>query len=300
MLQVHLLRISQAFSSTVGDIALRDESLDPLLDLVDEVSRGEPGCLCGRLLGRYTVATLLNRPWSSLTFAKSSADGPTWCIQGHSASPVLDFNASHDSDLVVVASLLSPPPALSRIGVDVMRIRNPWEDTVPLPISSTASPNTCTPASSVAEACPLTLPRRTMQLTAHELAALATLPASEQKLCHALALWTLKEAYVKAIGEGLHFDLQKVEFRLTLCTAGDKDGSASAGVGRRDGARMDGWRFSLVEVQGSTGEEAYFLALAEQARDAHDEVQLLPRGASPDWVHEVDLVAIETLARNAE
>ncbi|GAA5821404.1 hypothetical protein JCM3770_003507 [Rhodotorula araucariae] len=288
MLQVHLLRISQAFPSTASDTALQDESLDPLLDLVDEVSRGDVRkyrflrdarrCLCGRLLGRYTAATRLNRPWSSLTFAKSERGRP-YLFQAHSASPVLDFNTSHDSDLVVTASLLSPHPPQSHIGIDVMRIRNPWEDT-----------SIADFIDGIAE-----------QLTAHELAALATLPTSEQKLRHALALWTLKEAYVKAIGEGLHLDLQRVEFRLTLCTAGDKDGSVSAGVGRRDGARMDGWRFTLVEVeQGSEGEEAYFVALAEQARGAHGEVQPLPRGASPDWVHEVDLVTIETLARNAE
>ncbi|BGP40157.1 hypothetical protein JCM10449v2_004115 [Rhodotorula kratochvilovae] len=193
-------------------------------------------------------------------------------VQPPVASPVLDLNTSHDADLIVVASLLSPTSPPTRIGVDVMRIRNPWEGTS---ISDFID--------GIAE-----------QLTPTELAALSARPTADEQLRHALALWTLKEAYVKALGEGLHLDLRRVEFRLAL-------GGANEGEGRRDGVRMEGWRFCLAEIDGGEGEgeETYFLAVAEEADGARGAVRILPRGARLAWLQEVDLKAIEALARNA-
>lgn len=40
-----------------------------------------------------------------------------------------DFNTSHDSNLVAVATLKRDGNSKRRIGVDVMKVRNPWEGT---------------------------------------------------------------------------------------------------------------------------------------------------------------------------
>ncbi|GAA5896013.1 hypothetical protein JCM8208_007505 [Rhodotorula glutinis] len=168
-----------------------------------------------------------------------------------------------------------------------MRIRNPWEGT-----------SVDEFISGVAE-----------QLAPQELSALSRLgskPGSDaRRLRHVLALWTLKEAFVKATGEGLHRDLRTVDFKLEL--NGDKGESKEAqevrrvGEGKLEGRRMDGWRFSLVEVGQGTGtseaqgQETYWLAVAEQAAGGQGDVSLALR--RPKWVQEVTLERIEALAR---
>lgn len=67
-----------------------------------------------------------------------------------------------------------------------------------------------------------------------------------------MTLWTLKEAYVKAIGTGLTLELNTLEFRI--------DGNLErrpAEAGRnatiecwRDGIRLNEWTFGAIEWRG--------------------------------------------------
>lgn len=43
------------------------------------------------------------------------------------ASQLLDFNVSHDTDLVAIASVAFAKQTPMRVGLDVMHIKNPWE-----------------------------------------------------------------------------------------------------------------------------------------------------------------------------
>ncbi|GAA5845494.1 hypothetical protein JCM9279_003053 [Rhodotorula babjevae] len=305
-LAVHILRVDQAFPAPSSDGALNDRSLDPLLDLLDPDSRADVHkfrflrdarrCLCGRLLARYAASTRLSKPWPTLSFQKSERGRP-YLEPSEQSTWTYDYNTSHDGELVVVASH-GPSPSASphgppsstmsspRVGVDVMRIKNPWDGT-----------STDEFISGVAE-----------QLAPRELSALSRLswgPGSDaRRLRHLLALWTLKEAFVKATGEGLHRDLRTIAFDIELDGDNAEGGEVRRiGEGRLDGSRLDGWRFSLVEVdEGGAGasqeqeRQKYWLAVAEETAGEGGEVRLALR--PPRWLHEVALEQVEALARD--
>ena len=195
-----------------------------------------------------------------------------------------------------------------------MRIRNPWDGTsVDEFISGVAEQVRLVRPQLLRSSAPLLvqltdfLPLTTAQLALQERSALARLalsPNSEaRRLRHVLALWTLKEAYVKATGEGLHRDLRTIAFRIELDGGeGEGDEAQPVGEGALDGRRLDGWRFSLVEVdEGGAGgyegqeQQMYWLAVAESAADGRGEVSLALR--RPEWLREVALDEVEALAR---
>ncbi|GAA6038150.1 hypothetical protein JCM8097_005761 [Rhodosporidiobolus ruineniae] len=169
-----------------------------------------------------------------------------------------DYNASHDSDLIAVASLADIVDDSSpNVGIDVMRIRNPWQ------------------GSSVDEF----VEGIGEQLTSAERLSISRLHTEDAKLRHTLALWTLKEAFTKATGEGLHFDLQRLDFQLTLASSSSAPPNPPSGRTLFDGRPAVGWRFSLVELSlppsEGGGAEPYWLALAVQDPVGDGSVEVL-------------------------
>lgn len=73
------------------------------------------------------------------------------------------------------------------------------------------------------------------------------------KLRRIFALWTLKESYTKAIGEGLYFDFKRIEFELS----GQENSVCSTAIGTMDGTELKHWQFVLMEA-----EAGYLLATA--------------------------------------
>ena len=133
------------------------------------------------ILGRY-----LQRDPASLAFAYACACGEPRCTQPH-RKPVLagdtwlNFNLAHARDLALVAVARD-----RRVGVD-LEYRRPADELLPL------ADTICAPA---------------------ELAALRGLPPAARATA-LLALWTCKEAYLKARGIGLLLAPQEVELALT-------------------------------------------------------------------------------------
>lgn len=66
---------------------------------------------------------------SCLTSVAVKVDTSLSFAQQHAADAgqLLDFNVSHDTDLVAIASVAFPEQTPMRVGLDVMHIRNPWE-----------------------------------------------------------------------------------------------------------------------------------------------------------------------------
>ncbi|GAA5819999.1 hypothetical protein JCM11251_005440 [Rhodosporidiobolus azoricus] len=285
MLYVHLARPSECFpSAPSGDSLTPHETLNPLLDLVDEQNRADVQkyrflrdarrCLLGRLLSRYTLASRLGTPWSELGFEKGERGRPSAISKFSSSAPLpIDYNVSHDSDLVAVASL--PSWGKARVGVDVMRIRNPWDgcsiDDFVEGISE--------------------------QLTPSERVALASSPSDTIKLRHALALWTLKEAYVKATGDGLHFDLLRLSFRLDLPTSPSPSSLSSVGIASLDSAPLRGWGFSIIELA-EQDHERYFLTIATHEPSIGGDGEVVYYSSPPNWVRGVRLADIINVAEN--
>jgi phosphopantetheinyl transferase len=83
------------------------------------------------------------------------------------------------------------------------------------------------------------------KLTAAELAYIKSSSDDVIKLRRILAFWTLKESYVKAIGEGLYFDFKRIEFKLT----GQENSLKSTAIALLDGTELLDWQFILMEVE---------------------------------------------------
>lgn len=123
---------------------------------------------------RVLLGRYLQRDASSLEFSYSSRGKPA--LKGKGAEP-LHFNLAHSHDLALIAVTRSAP-----VGVDVERIR-PMRD-----------------ADRIAERF----------FSAREAAAFRNVTAAEQDTAF-FSLWTRKEAWLKATGDGISESLSKFE-----------------------------------------------------------------------------------------
>ncbi|KAM0748960.1 4'-phosphopantetheinyl transferase [Meredithblackwellia eburnea MCA 4105] len=231
------IQLSKAFPSSELPIHV--------LDLVDQASRDQikafrrpqdaQRCLLGRLLPRYLLSSEFCLRWNSLNFAKSVLGRP-YAVHS-SLSPFFDYNISHDNDWVFLG--WSDSENIKSVGVDVMRIKIPWEgETVDQFVRGLAD-----------------------QLTTSEKAWLRDSGTSQEKLRRAFVIWTLKEAYVKARGEGVKFDFQRLEVFFPNPHKPYLENPAF----RVDGKPLEGWVLQLL-----VHSEEYVVALAveggEQSR----------------------------------
>jgi 4'-phosphopantetheinyl transferase len=154
---------------------------------------------------------------------------------------------SHDSSLVALASAALRPADTADVragslGVDVMRLALPRGESLASFIDTFAE-----------------------QLAPAERAALAaTSPANAgagARLERFFRLWTLKEAYTKALGAGLGFDFARLACELDGDNGGG-GGGGGGGVLRVDGVPVCGWeiRTFALDVRG----ERYVGAVAKR------------------------------------
>ncbi|GAA5824666.1 hypothetical protein JCM5353_000797 [Sporobolomyces roseus] len=280
-MELRILRINQSFSNGPADDSTGPhDSLKPLLDIVDESTKSDVvkyrflgdarRCLLGRLLVRFVLSERCQLPFQSFSFEKTERDRP------YAYHPSLlpnafsfDYNTSHDSNLTVVGTL-PRSGADDRIGIDVMRIRNPWDGTTVDEF-----------VEGIGE-----------QLTAKERSIIDSLADDSSKLGHSLALWTLKESYVKATGEGLHCDLSRLNFALDLTSQEE-----IIGQGAFDGSNLEGWSFDLIELGEEDGQ--YYIAIARRGvEEGKGEVRRWT--SKPDWVRFVKFEEVIARARNED
>ncbi|KAA1466168.1 4'-phosphopantetheinyl transferase [Dentipellis sp. KUC8613] len=169
-------------------------------------------CLIGRLLPRVLLHERGFLP-SSITFAATQAGKPYFTTPG--IDPPIGFNVSHDNDLVAMAFApgVHDPPAY-RIGVDVMKVQLPLRE----------------PFRSFVDTVGDTL-------TSLEKALLLSVDVPEDEALRRFYLmWTMKEAYTKALGIGLGFDFRRIECDVTARTVSV------------DGAPPKGWEFTTFTL----------------------------------------------------
>ncbi|KAG2013911.1 hypothetical protein CC2G_010775 [Coprinopsis cinerea AmutBmut pab1-1] len=142
-----------------------------------------------------------------------TAEGKPY-IANQDPNSKIGFNVTHDNALVAVAFApgIHGPPAFN-IGIDVMKTKIPSRE----------------PFASFVEAFE-------EQLTSLEVGLLKENVSLQEKINRFFWMWTLKEAYTKALGLGLGFDFSRVEFDVVQKEV------------KIDGQAPKGWRFTMFTI----------------------------------------------------
>ncbi|RCN39025.1 4'-phosphopantetheinyl transferase family protein [Ancylostoma caninum] len=140
-------------------------------------------CVVGRLMIRQAARTVSALPWQTIEIGRSDRGKPY--LANPNAS--LNFNVSHQGDLVVLASSES-----EKIGVDVMRSDD-------------------SRGSSALEH----IERMSDLFTEGELRMMRSAGSEQEKWRAFYRIWCLKESVLKATGTGLVNDLRTLDFHTT-------------------------------------------------------------------------------------
>ncbi|KAF8076164.1 hypothetical protein FPV67DRAFT_1712452 [Lyophyllum atratum] len=202
---------------------------------------------CRTLIGRLLTRTLLQQrgiPISEMSYGETSAKKPYITTLG--LDPPIAYNISHDNALVVMgfAPGIHNPPAFS-VGVDVMKVRIPGRDTLASFINSVGD-----------------------QLTPLEHRSLTSKISQDETLRRFFWIWTMKEAYTKALGLGLGFDFRRVEYDI------------EANIVRVDQEIPAGWRFSKFML--NVEDDVYEGVVAEFLGGSQTEI--IHESTPRDWL----------------
>ncbi|KAJ8487492.1 hypothetical protein ONZ51_g4158 [Trametes cubensis] len=211
------------------------------------------------LIGRLLPRALLKKrgvPIDAVTFSKTEAGKPY--IRTQLDTPV-GYNITHDNGVVAmvysIGADLYPDPPAYRVGVDVMLLQLPKRDTFPGFVEIFSD-----------------------QLTPLERSILlppAPAPAldKDEALRRFFLVWTLKEAYTKALGLGMGFDFSRIEYDVPN------------DVVRIDGKIPYGWEFTRFDLRNVVHQdltEDYVGVVARYVGDTSSgKVQYVP---SPKWL----------------
>ncbi|KAH7930301.1 4'-phosphopantetheinyl transferase [Leucogyrophana mollusca] len=175
---------------------------------------------CRSLIGSLLPRVLLKKRGvakDAMRFAVTESGKPYVTTPG--IEPPLGFNVTHDEGVVAMAFGTGDlgPPAFN-IGVDVMKLKIPPRTSFASFVDSVGS-----------------------QLTALEHDIVLADVAEDEAIRRFYWIWTLKEAYTKALGIGLGFDFKRIEFDVT-------DNKVTI-----DGEPARGWQFLKFEISQSGG-----------------------------------------------
>ncbi|XP_030837031.1 L-aminoadipate-semialdehyde dehydrogenase-phosphopantetheinyl transferase [Strongylocentrotus purpuratus] len=144
--------------------------------------------MAGRLLARKAIHESLKISWTDINLVRTDRGKPYLKNMDDidkTTYPNFNFNASHHGDFAVLAT----EPALT-CGVDVMKVVRPNQKMEDF------------------------FRNMKKQFTPHEWNTIMSAETQYQQLHRFYRYWCLKESYIKALGIGLGFDLQRAEFRL--------------------------------------------------------------------------------------
>ncbi|KAF8671583.1 hypothetical protein HU200_049907 [Digitaria exilis] len=166
--------------------------------------------LVSRLLHYSLVHHVLRIPFRQINICRTP-EGKPYLQKNGSALPNFNFNTSHQGDYVGIAS-----EPLYLVGLDIVSVSKPHGETASEFISNFSS-----------------------YLTHHEWNCIVRAGTPSQVLTEFYRYWCLKEAFVKAIGAGVGFGLQRIEFHHEHWT------NISIHI---DGEVSNKWRFWLFNL----------------------------------------------------
>jgi len=170
--------------------------------------------------------------------------------------PPVGFNVTHDSGMIVMAFAAGEhdPPAY-RIGVDVMQVKLPPRETFKNFVFTVGD-----------------------QLTILEQRLLLSPDVKQDEaLRRFYLLWTMKEAYTKALGLGLGFDFRRVEYNIPQ------------DIVTVDSVVPRGWEFVVFEMH--EGSELYVGVAARFVGGEDTKVSHHDPASDVDWLVRHDAVS---------
>lgn len=208
---------------------------------------------CRTLIGRILIRMILKERGISPKDIKFSTtlEGKPYIVNQPS-NPPMAYNITHDNNVIamVIAPGVHRPPAFS-IGIDVMKLRVPGRETFKSFVDAVGD-----------------------QLTDLEHSLLKGMIPEVERLKRFFWMWTLKEAYTKALGLGLGFDFKRIEFDVI------------ERIVQVDGKVPEGWRFNMFVI--NDGEDQYQGVIAEYHGGIQTEV--IMEADNTSWLKTYDAI----------
>ncbi|WVR08048.1 hypothetical protein IAU60_005093 [Kwoniella sp. DSM 27419] len=221
------------YAIRIPDEPVPEETLNKLGSLIDEAGRERikrfrlAEDALRSLVARLTVTWWLYAhgllPEKTLpTFGRKGKGKPT--LATPPLAPPLEFNNTHEGRYILFTTLRSTSP-LACIGVDIML--PPFAD-----------------AKDVQDGI-------SYQLTLKEKLGLSADMSNEERAWRLTLLWSLKEGFTKAIGEGITFGMERIEVDLEPATGGGAErGDIPVRGVMVDGkdVRERGWEYAVGRI----------------------------------------------------
>ncbi|NWW92258.1 ADPPT transferase, partial [Rhynochetos jubatus] len=150
-------------------------------------ARDAKAALAGRLLMRKLIAEKLCIPWDEIHLQRTSKGKPFLANNVFGTCSNYNFNVSHQGDYAVLAA----EPEL-QVGIDIMKTNLPGSNTIPNFFR---------------------IMKR--QFTETEWSVIKSMSNEWMQLDMFYRHWALKESFLKAIGIGIGFNLQRIEFNVS-------------------------------------------------------------------------------------
>ncbi|XP_021236241.1 L-aminoadipate-semialdehyde dehydrogenase-phosphopantetheinyl transferase isoform X2 [Numida meleagris] len=150
-------------------------------------ARDAKAALAGRLLMRKLIAEKLCVPWNEIHLQRTSKGKPFLANSVFSVRSNYNFNVSHQGDYAVLAA----EPEL-QVGIDIMKTNLPGSSSIPNFFR---------------------IMKR--QFTEAEWHVIKSMNNEWMQLDMFHRHWALKESFLKAIGVGIGFNLQRIEFHVS-------------------------------------------------------------------------------------
>ncbi|XP_070800052.1 L-aminoadipate-semialdehyde dehydrogenase-phosphopantetheinyl transferase isoform X1 [Pituophis catenifer annectens] len=149
--------------------------------------RDAKAAMAGRLMIRKLIAERLKIPWNKIQLQRTSQGKPVLINTLSSTQSNFSFNVSHQGNYTVLAA---EPDC--QVGIDIMKTTMPGSGSIPDFFQ---------------------LMKR--QFTEEEWRVIKSMKNEWLQLDMFHRHWALKESFVKAIGVGIGFDLQRIEFNVS-------------------------------------------------------------------------------------
>ncbi|XP_071411139.1 L-aminoadipate-semialdehyde dehydrogenase-phosphopantetheinyl transferase isoform X2 [Pithys albifrons albifrons] len=150
-------------------------------------ARDAKAALAGRLLMRKLIAEKMCIPWNEVHLQRTSKGKPFLANTVFGINVNYNFNVSHQGDYAVLAA----EPEL-QVGIDIMKTNLPGSSSIPNFFH---------------------IMKR--QFTETEWGVIESMSNEWKQLDMFYRHWALKESFLKAIGVGIGFNLQRIEFNVS-------------------------------------------------------------------------------------